>query len=596
MSTFGGVLSEFPEIQIDFFRRIEGRLPPLACFLSHVHSDHLAGLDALRSPFVYCSAATREILLRLERYPCRVNYAKELLEARQQTYKHLGNLLKPIPLETPTRLELAPNLEIQVTLFDANHCPGAVMFLIERDDTAVLYTGDIRSEPWFVNSIARHPALVEYTSGIRTLDKIYLDTSFTDNVPFQTKREGIAELLRKVALYPSDTVFYFQTWTYGYEEVWLALSKALGSKVHVDEYKMRIYTALSGKTGDHRFAALTGYMCGNAWHPGCLTADEGARLHSCEKGNLCAVASEPNVVRIQPIVAHLGDGTDIVEAGVGGGGNDFQRDAVLGSLSPQDVTALQELMKEVGQDDAAFFQSLLQTMTSGRDMPLGLTMDLFGEGLTTSIDKLATMLSRRRNSNPNNTTPLATSLPRVIRFPYARHSSYEELCHLVGTFKPLDVWPCTEDARWWWRNGHSIASYFGEFCSGTDFAYDRMLQVAYPDPPPPPPEEDEDARSTQTSKLASVNISERPSSSSQWRHVGPDDEERPDLPAPKRPRTEADDQEASQRSVASRIMDTDSAVRWDAYTRTLDGLYDGDWGTFPLLSTTDHHSKREEEL
>ncbi len=103
--------------------------------------------------------------------------------------------------------------------------------VIERNGTAVLYTGDIRSEPWFVNSIARHPALIEYTSGIRRLHKIYLDTSFTEDVPFQTKREGIAELLQKVALYPPDTVFYFQTWTYGYEEVWLALSKALKSQV-----------------------------------------------------------------------------------------------------------------------------------------------------------------------------------------------------------------------------------------------------------------------------------------------------------------------------------------------------------------------------
>lgn len=43
-------------------------------------------------------------------------------------FKHLKKLLKPIPLETPTTIELSPGNEIQVTLFDANHCAGAVMF------------------------------------------------------------------------------------------------------------------------------------------------------------------------------------------------------------------------------------------------------------------------------------------------------------------------------------------------------------------------------------------------------------------------------------------------------------------------------------
>lgn len=89
----------------------------------------------------------------------------------------------------------------------------------------------MRSESWLVNALTRHPTMVEYTSGIKTLDKIYLDTSFTDDVHFQTKAEGISELIRKVKQYPKDTVFYFQAWTYGYEDVWLALSKALQSPV-----------------------------------------------------------------------------------------------------------------------------------------------------------------------------------------------------------------------------------------------------------------------------------------------------------------------------------------------------------------------------
>lgn len=61
MSTFRGIVAEFPRIRIDYFRQQPDHSPPLACFLSHVHSDHLTGLESLRAPFVYCSAATREV-------------------------------------------------------------------------------------------------------------------------------------------------------------------------------------------------------------------------------------------------------------------------------------------------------------------------------------------------------------------------------------------------------------------------------------------------------------------------------------------------------------------------------------------------------
>lgn len=103
--------------------------------------------------------------------------------------------------------------------------------MIEGQGRAILYTGDIRSEPWWVNSIARSPCLVEYSSGIRTLDRIYLDTSMLSSYPLQSKAEGLRELLEKVLGYPEDTVFCMQAWTYGYEEVWVALSRALRSKV-----------------------------------------------------------------------------------------------------------------------------------------------------------------------------------------------------------------------------------------------------------------------------------------------------------------------------------------------------------------------------
>ncbi|KAK7216544.1 hypothetical protein V2G26_004547 [Clonostachys chloroleuca] len=506
MSTFDGLVAEFPDIRIDHFRSHSHLRPPLACFLSHVHSDHLAGLETLRSPFVYCSAATRAILLRLERYPCRINYALGILETRQQTYKHLHKVLKPLPLNTPTCIELQPGHQLQVTLLDANHCPGSVMFLIEGDEKAILYTGDIRSEPWLVNSIQRNPAILEYTLGSKTLDKIYLDTSFIDDVRFPTKAEGIVELLAKVSRYSDDTIFHFQAWTYGYEDVWVALAKSLKTAIHVDDYKMRIYKSLkansSGKspiTFSHlspEGPALVGHMCGNSPHPGCLTSVENVRVHSCEKGNMCSTAKATSVVRIQPIIARMPTGAELIEAGIGGGGEDLERENELDALSADDLRNLQEKIRtllNLGEIDAEKMGDFLSKVAlSGRSLTLDLQATTEEQASSLTIDKVIQAIAKQLSPATTDVPKIGTNmdqraetpLPRVIRFPYSRHSSYHELCLLVAAFKPRDVWPCTANIDEWLKYDVTIKSLFGEHCSGTTYAHDLKMDILRQARPP----------------------------------------------------------------------------------------------------------------
>ncbi|KAF7549468.1 hypothetical protein G7Z17_g6357 [Cylindrodendrum hubeiense] len=349
-------------------------------------------------------------------------------------------------------------------------CGGSNWTVVEGDGKAVLYTGDIRSEPWFVNTIARSPILVEYTSGIKTLDKIYLDTSFIDDIPFQTKAEGIAELIRKVARYPDDTVFHFQAWTYGYEDVWVALSKALKSLIHVDEYKLRIYGSLKARPSEGRFSndyhltpespALTGYMCGNASHPGCLTSDKAVRLHSCEKGNMCEVARDPSTVIIQPIIARLATGENLAEAGVGGGGDDLQREAELDFLDNLDLNALLDLLWSSDDLSSEARDTLKEAFTratlTGRNIHLNQSIaSLDGDN---SVQETVIQIVKKISIAPKQ--PVSeedrseqVSLPKMIQFPYSRHSSYAELCQLVEVFQPKDVWPCTVNPVEWLKEG-----------------------------------------------------------------------------------------------------------------------------------------------
>jgi hypothetical protein len=300
MSTFDGTLDEFPNIRIDQFNGRGSTRATLANFLSHVHSDHLVGLETCRS-FIYCSMATREIVLRLEKRYHRINFANGHLEVRKRDYAKLKLLLKPLPLETPIDIELAPGNNIRVTLFDANHCIGAVMFLIEGNGKTILYTGDIRSESWWVDALTRNPVLLPYVcpskgAQLKTIDTIYLDTTFASKSDpyreFPSKADGILELLEKLSKYPPDTIYYFDSWTFGYEDVYQALASFLNTRIHVDLYKYGLYFALT-KSKELRAAEaakLISTYCGNHLQVGCLTADaSNARIHSCEAGTGCDI-------------------------------------------------------------------------------------------------------------------------------------------------------------------------------------------------------------------------------------------------------------------------------------------------------------------
>ncbi|OJD35815.1 dna repair protein [Diplodia corticola] len=444
-----------------------------------------------------------------------MNFAKGILESRRQTYKHLKKLLKTIPLETPTAIELSPGNEIQVTLFDANHCVGAVMFLIQGHGQAILYTGDIRAETWWINSLTRSPVLLPYASGHRRLDKIYLDTTYASrsrfNREFPTKDEGLRELLTKVSNYPEDTVFHIEAWTFGYEDVWLALSSYLDSSVHLDRYRWRLYNSLVTPPelpSCREAPPLVGFSLGNHHRVGCLTSNPDVRLHSCEHGTFCPATNENSeVVRIIPIVTRLGDGTEVAEVGVGGGKGDLDQ---VHELETHDRVAIEQLMhlcESRLEDVPDTLSDVLHTLTSAMenglsrirlcnsdsdvqddqealdDMPLHQLVEMLArltsDAPTFAVSAAAQSGKTRHVSNTSSPAAAAGNLThgpqsRTITFPWARHASYLELCELVGAFRPYDIHPCTVNEQSWTPED-GMRALFGHLCSGDVFVHDRKM-------------------------------------------------------------------------------------------------------------------------
>jgi DNA cross-link repair 1C protein len=435
-----------------------------------------------------------QILLRLEKYPHRMNFSKGILETHVQTYKHLKTLLKTIPLETPTIIELSPGNEIRITLFDANHCTGAVMFLIQGRGKAILYTGDIRSEVWWINSLVKSPVLLPYTLDNQRLDNIYLDTTFaTKSEPyleFPSKADGLRELVEKVEKYPKDTMFYIETWTFGYENVWIALSAFLQSQIHLDRYRWGVYKSLNHKKKLPECIEappLLGFQLGNHESQGCLTSDSNVQIHSCERGSGCPIMEQnPNMVRIVPIITRLPNGVEMHEMGIGGGKGDLDQKH---ELRIDDASALGALMQLCAtqipnQEELLEVYSLLTTAFRPDRSPecLNLEEDLDNVRLDQLVNVLKRIFTEKAHAEPqiadpadaNQTNP---TLPATITFPYSRHSSYSELCSLVSAFRPRDVYPCTVDNTAW-SPENSMRSLFGHLCSGNIFSHDiEMLEM-----------------------------------------------------------------------------------------------------------------------
>ncbi|CEH15397.1 PROTEIN ARTEMIS [Ceraceosorus bombacis] len=206
-----GYLAEYPLIRVDRFTDNRVQVPahlsaealadlpagsshfpsPALYLLSHIHTDHLCGLEQHRhnSAPIYCSPTTKKLLLRFERTATRVEkdagrgdivrpYSDLFLTPEQCRVRNRRfgddhskkgggqgrDLLHAIELRTPTIVPYAGRMHVRLTLLDSNHMAGSVMFLVEGERGAVLHTGDLRAEPVFLHALSRDHLMLPYLS------------------------------------------------------------------------------------------------------------------------------------------------------------------------------------------------------------------------------------------------------------------------------------------------------------------------------------------------------------------------------------------------------------------------------------------------
>ncbi|KAL7613128.1 hypothetical protein Lser_V15G05935 [Lactuca serriola] len=185
-------------------------------FLTHAHKDHSQGISTHSSFPIYATRLTKSLTLNC--YP----------QLNESLFVDI-EIGQPIAINDPVET-------FTVTAFDANHCPGAVMFLFEGTFGNILHTGDCRLTPEclqrlpekYLGKTSREPKC--------RLDYIFLDCTFaTFSSKMPSKHLAIRQVIDCIWKHPDARVVYLTCDLLGQEDILENICKTFGSKIFINK-------------------------------------------------------------------------------------------------------------------------------------------------------------------------------------------------------------------------------------------------------------------------------------------------------------------------------------------------------------------------
>ncbi|XP_026530933.1 5' exonuclease Apollo isoform X2 [Notechis scutatus] len=212
-----GTLIAGTPIAVDFWNIRKARQARLF-FLSHMHSDHTVGLSSTWNKPVYCSPVTGQIL------NLKLKVAKQWIRPLEVGNSHV------VPLDDIGRETMT------VTLIDANHCPGSVMFLFEGYFGVILYTGDFRYTP----NMQQDPVL----RNSKLINVLYLDNTNCCPKIILPSQEQATEQIKKLIRDHPDHQVKIGTYSLGKESLLVKLAQEFHTWIVVSPQKMELMQLL----------------------------------------------------------------------------------------------------------------------------------------------------------------------------------------------------------------------------------------------------------------------------------------------------------------------------------------------------------------
>ena len=100
------------------------------------------------------------------------------------------------------------------------------------------------------------------------------------------QRAGVEEVLELFDLFPPDTRFFLNCWTWGYEELLRAVAHRYKCRIHLDAYKSRIYAKPSVAQHDTAHSSIP--LSYPSLDQIGIVDQEATRFHACERRWKCA--------------------------------------------------------------------------------------------------------------------------------------------------------------------------------------------------------------------------------------------------------------------------------------------------------------------
>ena len=232
-----------PGLYVDAFKAFRGKTRDKSCsfILTHYHGDHYNGLPrdgAYVGPaMIHCTPVTAALLRTVH------GVASELIVEHSygESWVHKYECSEDDSSDYATAQQ-----EATITFFDANHCPGAAIVLIQLPNGRVhLHCGDMRYHP----RMKDYPLLQKFASD-RSIDLLYLDTTYSHpKHSFLAQEEAVDSIASQVVEIfeessTSSTLVLLSCYSIGKEKVLWECAKRTNKTIFVNERKHTMLTCI----------------------------------------------------------------------------------------------------------------------------------------------------------------------------------------------------------------------------------------------------------------------------------------------------------------------------------------------------------------